>query len=240
MNTHFKGEAWRVVNTKTPTGPENRLEVSNYGRVRTFNKSSNGKILKGSLINGYPIIKLKLFLPRTAAVELELSLLREKIRMQQDFIGLASENVAEAETLLTSLKKELDKKNKADIKSRTVNFQSLVHRLVAEYFLRPPAKDETVVAHIDYDKKNNYHRNLKWMTVTENMAHQQNSPHVISKQNSLNNSKANKLTITRVMLLKKLLGEDKPIKNLAKQFKVTETQILRIKRGENWGTIKAG
>jgi hypothetical protein len=41
------------------------------------------------------------------------------------------------------------------------------------------------------------------------------------------------------MYLKKLLQENKPIKNLVKQFKVTETQILRIKRGENWGSVEA-
>jgi uncharacterized protein YerC len=41
------------------------------------------------------------------------------------------------------------------------------------------------------------------------------------------------------MLLKKMLNQGKPMRTLVKQFKVTDTQILRIKRGENWGDIEA-
>lgn len=39
--------------------------------------------------------------------------------------------------------------------------------------------------------------------------------------------------------MKKLFNEGKPMKQLVKLFKVTDTQILRIKRGENWADIKA-
>ena len=41
------------------------------------------------------------------------------------------------------------------------------------------------------------------------------------------------------MLLKKLMNEGKPMKQLVKQFKITETQILRIKKGINWSEIPA-
>lgn len=41
------------------------------------------------------------------------------------------------------------------------------------------------------------------------------------------------------MLLKKMINQDKPMKQLVRQFKVTGTQILRIKRGENWADIPA-
>jgi hypothetical protein len=41
------------------------------------------------------------------------------------------------------------------------------------------------------------------------------------------------------MLLKKLLNQGKPMRTLVKQFKVTNTQILRIKRGENWADVEA-
>ena len=41
------------------------------------------------------------------------------------------------------------------------------------------------------------------------------------------------------MLLKKLINEGKPMKQLVRQFKVSDTQILRIHRGENWGDIEA-
>ncbi len=52
-------------------------------------------------------------------------------------------------------------------------------------------------------------------------------------------SKATKLTVTKVMLLKKLLNQGKPMRMLVKQFKITDTQILRIKRGENWADVQA-
>jgi hypothetical protein len=38
-----------------------RLQVSNLGNLRAFNKFSAGEILKGSTINGYRIIRLKLY-----------------------------------------------------------------------------------------------------------------------------------------------------------------------------------
>ena len=43
---------------------ENRLEISNFGHVRAFNKITKGKVLKGSMINGYRIIRQKLFKAR--------------------------------------------------------------------------------------------------------------------------------------------------------------------------------
>jgi hypothetical protein len=41
------------------------------------------------------------------------------------------------------------------------------------------------------------------------------------------------------MLLKKLLNQGRPMRMLVKQFKITDTQILRIKRGENWADVQA-
>jgi hypothetical protein len=82
------------------------------------------------------------------------------------------------------------------------------------------------------------------MTTEENYAHQQNSPYVIKEKEDRRlrrkeYSRSTKLTVTKVMLLKKMLTQGKPMKQLVKQFKVTSTQIYRIKRGENWADIKA-
>ena len=41
------------------------------------------------------------------------------------------------------------------------------------------------------------------------------------------------------MLIKKKIAEGMSLRALAKQFKVTETQIRRIKSGENWGHVQA-
>ena len=41
------------------------------------------------------------------------------------------------------------------------------------------------------------------------------------------------------MYVKKLLNEGKPVKALAKQFKVSENQISNIKNNKNWGFVEA-
>ena len=48
-----------------------------------------------------------------------------------------------------------------------------------------------------------------------------------------------KLSTTKVMLMKKLINEGKENKQLVKIFKVSETQIIRIRKGENWGGVEA-
>ena len=155
------------------------------------------------------------------------------------------EKVIEEKTnLLESFKKNLSKKFQDDLKERTINYHSLVHRLVAVYFLNEPKADQTIVSHLDHDKLNNRANNLKWMTPEENYEHQKNSPLVIQEKSERRyrrtpGSAVNKLTVTKVMLLKKLIRQGKPMKQLVRQFKVTDTQIYRIKRGENWGDIEA-
>ena len=55
------------------------------------------------------------------------------------------------------------------------------------------------------------------------------------------NSDGRKLTVTKVMLIKKLLAKPDQktrLKMIAKQFGVSEMQIRRIKSGENWSQIK--
>ncbi|MCC6256946.1 MAG: HNH endonuclease, partial [Chitinophagaceae bacterium] len=37
----------------------------------------------------------------------------------------------------------------------------------------------------------------------------------------------------------KLLNEGKTIASLARKFKVTQTQIIRIKKNENWASVEA-
>ena len=55
---------------------ESRLEISNFGHIRAFNKITKGKILKGSMINGYRIIRQKLFKPRDITIAEELQTLQ--------------------------------------------------------------------------------------------------------------------------------------------------------------------
>lgn len=250
MVKDYPGEIWKVVKFDFDFVNDYRIEVSNFGRLRTFNKLSDGNIIKGSMINGYRIVRLKFFKEREEKTAKRLSYLQQQvIRLSKKIKSLKEKKenkiiITEATELLSSLKQNLSKKFKDDLKDRTIHYHSLVHRLVAEYYLKKPASKQTIVAHMDYEKLNNKATNLKWMTPEENYAHQQTSPYVIKEKKERSslrkiNSKATKLTVTKVMLLKKLLNEGKPIKQLVKHFKITDTQILRIKRGENWKEIEA-
>lgn len=247
MVKDFPGEKWKQMEFDAGFINGNIMQVSNFGRVRTFNKTSDGNILKGSMINGYRIIRFKLFRPRDKATTGKLQFLQKQVfslagkikRMQEDKEDKTK--IKESEAMLITLKKNLSKKFGDDTKKRTTYYHALVHRQVATHFCRRPSEEHSIVAHLDHDRLNNKHSNLKWMTPEENYAHQQTSPHVIAEKKMRRSDKGRtaKLTVTKVMLLKKMLNQGKPMRTLVKQFKITDTQILRIKRGENWGEIKA-
>lgn len=250
MIKSLPGEQWKTIVFDFEYTNEGSIEISNFGRLRTFNKLSDGNIVNGSMINGYRIIRLKLYRPRDEKIQARFNYLQQQVfKLARKVKSMKNNNesrrtINESEELLNSLKQKLSKKFQDDLKERTINYHSLIHRLVADYFLKSPASGQTIVAHLDYDKLNNRATNLKWMTPEENYKHQQNSPYVIQdkqqRRTSYNrNSGTAKLTVTKVMLLKKMLNQGKPMKQLIKQFKITDTQIFRIKRGENWTDIPA-
>lgn len=120
-----------------------------------------------------------------------------------------------------------------------------IFKLVAEYFIPKTSEDQTYVLHLDYNRDNDDVRNLKWATREEMIAHGKKSPHVIQAKKNLiehnRKSDGTKLTITKVILIKKMLqnpSRKTRLKMIAKQFGVSETQIIRIQKGENWGYIK--
>ncbi len=250
MTNNYSAEQWKTVQFDFEFTQDGHIEISNYGRIRSFNRISKGNLLKPSIINGYYILRLKLYRPREQKTQKEFDYLQEQTSILGQQLKTLKNNNSDAEKiatmteLLESLKKNITKRLKDDLKNRTINYASLVHRLVATYFLNKPSEEHTVVAHLDFEKLNNKFTNLKWMTLKENYEHQQKSPYVIKEKEERihkrkESSKATKLTVTKVMLLKKLLNEGKPLKTLVKQFKISETQIFRIKRGENWADIEA-
>jgi len=132
-------------------------------------------------------------------------------------------------------------RNKKKPKSKTL----FVFRLVAELFIPKTSEDQTYVLHLDYSRDNDNVSNLKWATREEMMEHRKKSPNVIRAQRTLQEFKrkadGTKLTITKVMHLKKILQDPNRktrLKMLAKQFGVSEMQISRIKSGENWSRVK--
>lgn len=261
MEKTYPGEHWKPIVFEFDFVNETRIEISNYGRLRTFNKVSNGNIITGSTVNGYRIIRLKFFKAREVHVQNSLNYLKQQVTQlahkikdldtelnnlnNRDDSFLATRKEFEDTTLLLkSVKQSISKKLSDDLKSRTIYYQALIHRLVAAYFVMKPSPDHTLVAHLDYDKLNNHKGNLQWMIPSDNYLHQRFSPNVMASKTYSDgrrkeDARSTKLSVTKVMLLKKLLNEDKPMRQLVKQFKVTETQILRIKRGENWSEVQA-
>lgn len=153
-------------------------EVSNYGRLKSFQGSKDGTLIKGSVIQGYRSLNIRV-------------------------TGGA-----------------------------TIN--RYIHKLVAEYFLETPDENQKYVIHLDFDKQNNYHENLKWVTKDEMTAHNRENPALLNRVMP-KRTKNYKLTESKVKMIKKLLKNDKNrLKMIAKQFGITHTQLNRIRSGENW------
>ncbi|MEO7766717.1 MAG: HNH endonuclease [Ferruginibacter sp.] len=261
MEKSYSGEQWKPIVIDLDFVNTTRVEISNYGRLRTFNKISKGNIIKGSMVNGYQILRLKFFKAKDENVQNRLNFLREQVVQLNEKISHLKLTLShledksdsylkcavefeETSLLLNNLKERISNKSNENLKSRTIYYQVLIHRLVAQYFLKQPSPAHTVVAHLDYDKLNNNKNNLQWMTPEDNYLHQRFSPNVMASKTYADgrrkeDARSTKLSVTKVMLLKKLLNEGKPMRQLVKLFKVTETQIVRIKKGVNWAEVQA-
>jgi hypothetical protein len=109
-----------------------------------------------------------------------------------------------------------------------------VHKLVAESFLDRENDQQTFVIHLDHDKLNNHHQNLRWVTKDVMIDHNRRNPNVLNRP-VIRHTSNYKLTESKVKIIKKLLLNDKNrLKMIAKQFGITHTQLNRIRSGENW------
>jgi hypothetical protein len=115
-----------------------------------------------------------------------------------------------------------------------------VHVLVAEIFCKRPSKKYDSVIHLDFNKSNNYYKNLQWSTREEVNEHGRKSPrYKIALEKRKGEVTNAKLTETQVIRLKKkLLRSKNPLYKIAREFGITHTQLNRIRRGENWGNVK--
>ena len=154
---------------------------------------------------------------------------------------LTSISIKRAFTEVTTLNK-VALSEKINVKSKCSLISS---NELLKFFVPKTSEDQTYVLHLDRVRDNDDYRNLKWATRAEMIEHSKASPFV--KQAKLNliehNLKADgrKLTVTKVMLIKKMLArpdQKTRMKMIAKQFGVSEMQISRIKSGENWSQVK--
>ncbi len=115
----------------------------------------------------------------------------------------------------------------------------LIHRAVAEAFLKKPSPKHTFVLHLDYNKKNNHVSNLKWATQKEQVEHIKKSPYVImaKKKRMVVGHHSKMLDAKGVKKMKEMIWDPnrkKTLGQIAKQFKVSEMNVYRIKSGEFW------
>lgn len=116
-----------------------------------------------------------------------------------------------------------------------------IHREMAQLFLSKPSAKHKYVIHRNHNKLDNSVKNLSWATLEKMIAHQQNSPAKIAyKEKQANKKEGLKLNIGQVKKIKSILDSKKrniTIKQLAKNYGVSEMTMYRIKSGENWGRI---
>ncbi len=115
----------------------------------------------------------------------------------------------------------------------------LVHKLVAILFVPKESEDQTIAIHLDWNKRNNYFKNLQW--VTRDKAYERIMPRLqeINKIKNKGLIRNSKLKADDVKVLKNMLEKGVKQNVIAKLFSISEMQVTRIKRGENWAHIKA-
>lgn len=116
-----------------------------------------------------------------------------------------------------------------------------IHREMALLFLKKPSAQYQYVIHRNHNKLDNNIKNLKWATVEQMIKHQQLSPAKIAyKEKQASRTVGLKLNAAEVKKIKQVLKSKNrkiTIRQLAKNYRVSEMTIYRIKNGENWGRI---
>lgn len=114
----------------------------------------------------------------------------------------------------------------------------LVHKLTAEAFIPNESKEKNVVIHIDWNKQNNHVTNLQWITKEESYKRMfKKFLEDYKKSNKVIRRNA-KLKPEDVKQLKAMLKKGVKQNVIAKLFAISEMQVTRIKRNENWSAIK--
>lgn len=179
-NSNYWNEKWVKIGFETVENPPH-YEVSNYGRLRSFqNDQKGGSIIRGSVIQGYRSLNIRVL-------------------------------------------------------GKTIN--NYVHKLVAAYFTNQETELHKYVIHLDFDKQNNRYQNLKWVTRDELKLHNRDNPAMINRRFPRRTDRY-KLTASEVRTIKKMVLANKTrLRIIAKQFGITQTQLTRIRSGENWKNV---
>lgn len=134
------------------------------------------------------------------------------------------------------LKLSIEKKGYVKLNLRKNNRVKTVriHRLVALSFLLNP-ENKRVVNHVDSDRSNNMLENLEWATQSENIIHGYQHGNIEYKNGSMGNGA--KLTETDIPAIRSWLSKGWTQKRVAVLFRISESGIGKISRGEIWNHV---
>lgn len=117
-----------------------------------------------------------------------------------------------------------------------------LHREVARLFCKKPSAKYRFVIHLNHQKDDNHHANLKWATIEEVSDHQQNSPQKLAyKKKQASRTEGLKLNVAKVKAIKEAIANPKrkhTYRQIAEKFQISEMTLYRIKSGENWAQVK--
>ncbi len=126
------------------------------------------------------------------------------------------------------------------LKINNAKQSTYVHKLVAEIWIPKPTEKHTYVTHLDRNLLNNHVSNLEWHT-KESLREKHKEFSEQDNENLINprGMRNTKLKVADVVLLKSMLERGVVQAAIAKMFCISEMQVTRIKRGENWAHVKA-
>ena len=107
-----------------------------------------------------------------------------------------------------------------------------IHVLVAKHFVKG-YKEGYVVNHIDYNKINNFYKNLEWVSIKDNILHNKKTLRGAFGENQ----KDSKLTNDDIILIRNLMKDGVKQSVIAKNFKVSPTTITDIKKDRKWSHV---
>jgi len=93
------------------------------------------------------------------------------------------------------------------------------------------------VIHLDWNKQNNYFKNLQW--VTKDYSYKRMHA-VLQEKRKLSGKTvtSSKLKPEDVQVLKGMLAKGVKQNVIARLFRISEMQVTRIKRNENWANVQ--
>ena len=107
-----------------------------------------------------------------------------------------------------------------------------IHVLVAKHFVKG-YKEGYVVNHIDYNKVNNFYKNLEWVSIKDNILHNKKTLRGAFGEKQ----RDSKLTNDDVILIRNLMKDGVKQSVIAKNFKVSPTTITDIKKDRKWSHV---